>query len=73
MLANLYCLKWLEEKENELEGVTVGSYITCIGLPKNIIRFNGRIECDMLLGPCSCGSWHKKYEIVDANMEYINV
>ncbi len=28
-------------------------------MPLDRVRFNGGQRCDMLVGPCACGAWHK--------------
>ena len=66
MLANLYCIKYLEE----LNENTHNTY-TFVALPDNISRWNGS-KCDMLIGPCTCGAWHNEKEIPDARLTYIN-
>lgn len=37
-----------------------------ISMPKDIHLYNGSNErCDTLNGPCSCGAWHSKDEILN--------
>lgn len=31
-------------------------------LPVYIKKYNAGIECDMAIGPCSCGAWHTEEE-----------
>jgi len=28
-------------------------------LPEGTVRTNGGVRCDMAVGPCACGAWHK--------------
>lgn len=34
-----------------------------IGIPDWMYVHNGGVECDMAIGPCSCGAWHYTDEI----------
>ncbi len=37
-----------------------------ISMPKDIMAFNGSsTRCDTLNGPCSCGAWHSKDDILN--------
>lgn len=31
-------------------------------IPDGTRYYNGGVQCDMLVGPCACGAWHKKGE-----------
>lgn len=31
-----------------------------VPLEKGVVRFNGGTQCDMAVGPCACGAWHKQ-------------
>lgn len=37
------------------------------GLPPNIKLYNGGTQCDMMFGPCACGSWHNETDMYDEN------
>jgi hypothetical protein len=56
MFLNLYCLKYIEENTTDL--------MIC-EMPEGIARYNPRTKCDLLLGPCCCGAWHKIEEVYD--------
>lgn len=34
------------------------SFSSFISMPKKFKFFNGGTQCDMAVGPCSCGAWH---------------
>lgn len=67
MLANIYCMKYLEELDSK---ATYPIKHTFVSLPPNVIRWNGA-RCDMLIGPCNCGAWHKEEELADAKLGFI--
>ncbi len=67
MLANIYCIKYIEELKEK--GFPKNGY-DFVALPENIVRWNGT-TCDLLIGPCSCGAWHKEEELADARLGFI--
>ena len=60
------CVGCRDRANGGCQGQGTGQSTVLDGMPhifdKN--NFNGRDPCDMLIGPCACGAWHKADEWV---------